>query len=457
MAIVAIIAIPAILVLISFRPLVQQPLPMCPDVGHCRQAALDAAARSDFEAFHDLAWRTVQKGRANDPDLMYLLARAQSLSGRPGDALVMLRRLAEMGVATDARESDDFRRVRALPGWSAVEALIAAAAETRPAVLAAEAVAEPPPREVPRPTRPAEESSRPARSRTPDIVETPPPAAAAASSPAADAGEDALGLLASPLDPVGLAYDGASRRFVIGDRVANKLIVADEVFKRVNDLIGAASAGFGALTGVEIDGRRGDLWVTSTADGGASVHKLQLVSGRVLSALQVPDELRPAAFDDLSVAESGAVLMIDSAGSRLFSVKPASHGFERPIALRVASPASIAPAGSVVYVAYRDGLVVADRASGRTADVRAAAGVVVTGLRRIRWTRGALVGIQTDSRGAAALVRIRLNGAGTVATAVEALDNHREAEGSALTVSRDAVYYVARMPSGPTIRRVALR
>ena len=64
---------------------------------------------------------------------MYLLARAQSLSGRPGDALVMLRRLAQLGVPTDAAENDDFRRVRALAGWAEVEALIASARDKRPA------------------------------------------------------------------------------------------------------------------------------------------------------------------------------------------------------------------------------------------------------------------------------------------------------------------------------------
>ena len=83
----------------------------------CRQLALDAAARQDFETFHDLAWRAVQTGPKNDSALMYLLARAQSLSGRPGDALVMLQRLAQMGVQTDAATNEDFRRVRALPAW----------------------------------------------------------------------------------------------------------------------------------------------------------------------------------------------------------------------------------------------------------------------------------------------------------------------------------------------------
>ena len=41
-----------------------------------------------------------------------------------------------------------------------------------------------------------------------------------------------------------------------------------------------------------------------------------------------------------------------------------------------------------------------------------------------------------------------------LATAVEPLDNHLPANGSALTISRDAAYYVARTEAGPAIRRV---
>ena len=58
-------------------------------MAECRRLATEAAARGDAETFHDLAWRAVQRGKRNDPELMLLLARAQSLSGRPGDALVM--------------------------------------------------------------------------------------------------------------------------------------------------------------------------------------------------------------------------------------------------------------------------------------------------------------------------------------------------------------------------------
>src|SRR6188768_1711172 len=89
----------------------------CHEVQECRRLALEARERGANETFHDLAWRTIQTGRRNDPELLYLLARAQSLSNRPTDALVTLRRLVEMGVAYDATTNVDLRGVRALPGW----------------------------------------------------------------------------------------------------------------------------------------------------------------------------------------------------------------------------------------------------------------------------------------------------------------------------------------------------
>src|SRR5438128_7538880 len=74
----------------------------CVEWHACRQLALAAADSGEYENFHDLAWRAVQTGPPKDSSLMYLLARAQALSGRPHDALIMLQRLAAMGVAPDA-------------------------------------------------------------------------------------------------------------------------------------------------------------------------------------------------------------------------------------------------------------------------------------------------------------------------------------------------------------------
>jgi len=433
------------LLLIAFS----QP-PSCPDVSSCRQAALDAAARGEYEAFHDLAWRAAQKGRPNDPELLYLLARAQSLSGRPGDALVMLRRLAQMGTPTDARENEDFQRVRRLPGWADVEALLASAPEPGAPLTAARATpaAAPPPAPSPAPAAP--------RART--KAAPPAAAAAAAAAPAPRrGGEDALSLNTSPINPVGLAYDSASRRFVLGDGADNKLVVADEVFNHVNDLIRAASAGFARLSAVEIDARRGDLWATSSnGEGSASIHKLQLVSGRVLSTIAVPTELQPVALSDFAIADDGALVLIDSQGGRLLRMRPAARQFDPPQELQLTAPASLAPASGRTYVAHADGLAAVQSGNGRVSQVRPADGVSLAGLRRIRWSRGALFAIQEDGA-VLRMVRIRLNPAGSRAMAVEPADGEVESAGTALTISRDAAYYVAKTAEGAVIRRVGIK
>ena len=68
----------SLLLLIMVIPLPQAP--SCADMSTCRTAALEAQARKEFETFHDRAWLAYRKGRADDPELMLLLARAQSLS-----------------------------------------------------------------------------------------------------------------------------------------------------------------------------------------------------------------------------------------------------------------------------------------------------------------------------------------------------------------------------------------
>jgi len=122
----------------------------------------------------------------------------------------------------------------------------------------------------------------------------------------------------------------------------------------------------------------------------------------------------------------------------------------------VPTPSSIAPANGVTYVAHADGLSVVDTASGRVTSIQAAKGVSLTTLRRIRWARGGLIGIQEDGTGSR-LVRIRLNSNRHRATAVEPLDGEVQSAGTALTISRDAAYYVANTPEGAAIRRVEIR
>lgn len=409
------------LVLCTFQP------SECPDVATCRQAALDAAGRGEFETFHDLAWRTVQKGRPNDPELMTLLARAQSLSGRPGDALVMLRRLAQMGVATDAAASDDFRRVRSLPGWPEIEALLRPS-PSPPSVSVAPAAT--------KGTGPAPEPAPPER----------PP------NPSAAPEEDALPAPLASVQPAGLAYDAVSRRFIVGDRRANKLVIFDEVFKRATDMVAADSAGFFGLSAIEIDRRRGDLWVAnSSAVRGASLHKLQLVSGRVLFELAVPQELGPTTFVDAAVLADGHLLLLDAQGRRLLGLWPAQRAFKRAAVVDVEGATSLAATGDrVAYVAHREGVLRIDLSSGAATPLRDAP----AGLLRIRAVRGGLIGVQTAGD-AHRIVRLRLDAAGKRVNRIDVLDQAMTMpDPSAMTTVEGSICYITSVNGSPVMRRV---
>ena len=108
----------------------------CTDWRECRQLVETALETGDVEHAQDLAWRAVQRGPKDDPDLMFLLARAQSRSGRPHDALVMIRRLAERGVHTAADTHPDLERMRALDAWPETEVIVARVNAGEPAAPA---------------------------------------------------------------------------------------------------------------------------------------------------------------------------------------------------------------------------------------------------------------------------------------------------------------------------------
>src|SRR5688572_22232710 len=282
----------------------QSPSANCAEPQACRELALEARARGAHETFHDFAWRAVQTGSPTDPESLYLLARAQALSGRRRDAIVTLRRLAEAGVANDAATEEDFRRVRELPDWPYIASL---ATRARPATPSATAKPEP----TAKPPAPSAAATASAAKPTPAPIAPIAPIAPAGATiapiapagatiapiapagvtvaPIAPAGaavapiapapapvanalrverarvEDAVRFATSTFTPAGLAYDAVSRRFLFGDLAGRRLFVAGEGSDRTVDLVRADSAGFEDVTAITLDARRGELWVASTA------------------------------------------------------------------------------------------------------------------------------------------------------------------------------------------------
>jgi hypothetical protein len=403
------------------------PAATCHEWHECQRLALEAYTRADYELFHDLAWRTVQTGPARNAELMYLLARAQSLSGRPHDALVMLGRLAEQGFVSDAATNDDFRAVRQLRQWPELEAVITTGA--RPAAPSA-----------PTPSAP---------------VNSPPEVSAPAVALPRRI-EDALRATGVAFGAAGLAYDRVSSRFVVADVGLRKLVIIDERSGHFVDLVTSASAGFYDITGLEIDPVRGDLWVVSAepAAPGAdrspasALHKLQLVSGRPLEQITVPVDLQPCRLHDVAVTRDGGVLVLDASGNRVLRLRSGSHTFTPVATLHVQGSTSLAAAGDrIVYVAHASGVTRLDTVTGAVEALASAPDVPLGGFERIRWVRGSLVGIQRAPDGGLRAVRVKIeNGR---ATAMEILDGGITAtDHPVATVSGDEFYLLVHQADG---------
>ena len=312
--------------------LAQQSVSPCADVAECRALAVEAHERQDFETFHDLAWAAYRKGRPNDPELMLLVARAQSLSGRPGDALVMLERLGPGAASAEIATEPDFARVRALPRWEAVREKLESEDPTAPSAKnpappgkepAPLAKAPAPPAKEPAPSTKApapsaKESAPSAKNPAPPAKEPAPPA----KNPAPSAKAGASLSFATVLTPSALVHDAVSKRFIIADRAARRIAVIDGTTGQVATLVGA-QGDLGAIGGITIDPRQGDLWVVSTGDAGAQLHRIQLISGRVLKSVRlsgVKGEPVALAF----VRDVGIVLADDT--GRILRVGPAGRG-----------------------------------------------------------------------------------------------------------------------------------
>ena len=454
-------ALPVLFFTLSLSAVAQgQPAAICRDTQECRQLALDAAMRGEYERFHDLAWRAVQTGPRNDPGLMYILARAQVLSGRPHDALVMLKRLADMGVPTEAPTDADFARTRDLPGWPEVANAIARAASA-PGSPVATAVATP--GKSPVPSVPSGSTSTP-RARPADSV------GAAVALPVELAPTNEAGrFTATTFRSAGLAYDSVSRRFVIGDALGRKLIVVGVGSENANDMVRADSAGFGDIVALEIDEKRGDLWVVSVGDGeGASaLHRLQLVSGRPLKTFRAAPSMGPTRLTALAVQASGAILALDGAANRLVELVTGNSDITVVMPLKLSGATSLAAGDNgFVYIAHDAGIARVDLRTRMVAAVSAPKGLDLRGFEAIRTHRNALIGLQATAAGPKQLVTLELDAAGRSVRRGVVIDPRvtEKDDRLSLSISADDLYYLAAAPSNPEnpvtgfiVRRLTLR
>lgn len=431
------------------------PQSTCAEWQACRDLAERARAAGDYESFHDLAWRAVQTRGRRDPELFFLLARAQSLSGRPHDAMVTLQRLAqEMHVAKDVSQDEDFRRVRALPGWPRMQALIAAEASGQ----------EPEARTQGPAARKSETSATAEPVENPATAGDAPPEREPRTRGAGGTSEEVARFSAGSFDAGGLAYDAVSRRFVIGNLPARKLTIVEEGTNRAATLSGDAAQLLN-VRALEIDRAQGDLWVVSEGSRDASddpiseLHKLQLVSGRVLAVYTAEPSSTPNRFVDVAVGRSMGVLVLDAAGPRLLRPARKRQALVQVMTLPPGEVTSLAPAddGRTVYVAYADHIA---RIDVRTQQIHRVAGkgLDAAGFTRVRWHKGSLIGAQARDGGQRIVqLRLAVNGRSVISARMLDASEAPATTLAALDVLDDDFFYLVAGAPQASIRRIRLK
>jgi hypothetical protein len=388
----------------------------------CRDQVESALVEESYQRALDLAWRAVQRGPRNDPQLMFLLARAQARAGRPQDALVMIQRLAERGAAAEALTHPDLERTRDLEGWAEVARLVASGGATPSATAAGSAVASAAPAAAP-PKAPAPVA--------------PPASTATAAAPAGLAvettslEEEALRFSTDRFVASGLAYDAVSRRFVLGDQKGRKLRVVGEGLDHAVDLVRAESAGFLDVKALAIDARRGDLWVASADEPSATgtLHRIQLISGRPLQALPIGEKTQPVHPVDLAVAGGGSVFLLDRDG-RIFRARPGRQSTELVATTGVAPALSLALGANdtAAYIAHAGGIVRVELDRRRTAEVSSTAELPLTAVECLRAHLDGFVALQRLPDGSRRLLRLQLNRTGRAVRAATVFDVDVEAK-----------------------------
>ena len=440
------IALAIALVGAALAPLGAQPPAACTTWRDCQTRALAAEQEKDFEAFHDFAWRTVQVGPKNDFTLLLLLARAQALSGRPHDALVMLERLATNPAVASVLTDEAFERTRELPGWPEVEARITSARDGASA---------PTPASARTPGSTGRAAVAAPEARTPTTAGASPPPSISSTRPAvtsiAVAATETARFAAPAFTVASLAYDSVSDRAIVADRSDRKVIVASRT--RASDLVRGDSAGFHDITATAADPIRGDLWVASgNAVGMFEMHRLQLLSGRPLKTYAL--NAQPCRIVDVAVSRDGRVFALDAAVGRILEWHPGGAAFEPLVSFDAHEVSSLAlaereGAPALAYVADADGVIRIDLATRRATRLGTSDAAPLPPIERVRVSGRSLIAVVRDGD-VRRLVRLELARGGVVIDHLTPIETSEPLGAAGLfTVSGDELFYLGNgSPAG---------
>jgi hypothetical protein len=363
----------------------------------------EAANRAgNSEGYRQLMARAV--ALAPHPAVLYGLARGNALTGRPGDALAILDRLAAMGFTHFDAADTAFRSLAKRPAFARL-------------------------------------SKRFAANRQPVI-----------------ASDTAFTVPGSDRIPENIAFDSTTGTFFLGS-LAERTVVRFRPGETPRPFAGPADDLL-RVVGMKVDRGRSRLWVATWApvidsarlalgfDTDTRLFAFDIDSGRRLLSL-MPDTTRPHLLNDLVVTASGDVYLTDTNEGAVYRVRVGVDSLEwvvRPDPARFNFANGIALSGDArrLYIGFGEGIAGLDLASGRIRYLTVPATISTASVDGLYWYEGDLIAIQMVSS-VERVVRFVLDKTGWRVLRADVLERAHPAYRYPTTgvIVGDSLYYVA--------------
>jgi len=383
----------------------QPPVTPSQAISETRAAAMQAYTDGNFASY--LAHvRALRDMLPNHPAIDLRLAAAQARMGNKDDALTMLNVMADMGMtvdlAADARNAQDFASIATDPGFEAWKKRNAANA------------------------KPIVHSTLVHRFADPGLVT-----------------ED-------------ISENPRDHSLYVSSVLKHKVVRVDANGVESEFPLQAPESGWN-VSGIEVDGKRGVLWVSaqalrgfpgiSDADAGKSrLSAYGLKSKRRLYSHEfTPEPDHQIAIGDLALTPAGDVLAMDAQGGKVYRVtadRRALDGLNRPFL----SPqdAAISEDGHAAYIAdYQRGIARVDLRTGDHEWLLADRTIALSGIDGLYSYRGGLIAVQNGVQ-PERVAYCRLGGDGHRITHCETLERGEPlGEPTHGVVIGDAFVYIA--------------
>lgn len=325
-----------------------------------RSQQFEKQAREAYEA-KDFAAYLVNAGdavalRPNHPRLLYNLAKASALGGKPQEAVRLLERLAKMGMLTRLETDAELQKLLPPESFQILKILFE------------------------RNRQPVNASSR------------------------------AFTLPEKDLLTESVAYDSVSRRFFVGS-VRQRKILTIAPDGKASDF-SSPQDNLWSVLGMKVDEKRRLLWVCTTAfpqmlgfqktdEGISGVFKYDLNNRRLLKKYVLSNASGAHGLGDLVIARNGEVFATDSAAPAIYRINPKADEIE-PFLIDKSFVSmqglTFTPDEKHLFVAdYSLGIFSVEMATKKITRLAPASEVVALGVDGLYFHQGKLIGVQNGT------------------------------------------------------------